>query len=453
MIYNKLYVNIIVRIILIAITCFGWVLSYFVLHDILLVVNCFLLLALQVILLVYFLNRTNQMLELFFASVENDDATISFKIPKEEGSFKKLVEKMDMLRTRFNKVRIENEKQYQYFRAVVENTGNGIIICSDDGTINYINEAGRNILAVNKLKHVQEIDVYNPGCSHILLGANLGQQKLIRLHIGGELHPVSFRINGYLFSWKPIRIISFQNIQHELDAQELESWQKLIRVLTHEIMNSTGPITSSIDTIKELLTDPHTQEIRKMNDLDQETITDVLSGIDIVKDRSVGLSEFIRNFRSITQNPHLSLKKIQVSELFRHVVFLLSGELKERGISVSFSIFPQSMELIADHKLFEQVLINLIYNAADALEPESVKNIELKSFVNQYNQPVIQVIDQGKGIPPEIMDKIFVPFFTTKEKGSGIGLSISRQIIQMHGGLLTLRSSPGEGTCCEICLG
>ncbi len=277
-------------------------------------------------------------------------------------------------------------------------------------------------------------------------------QKIFRLSIQGDSKPIASKVNDYRFFDKTTRIISFQNIKNELDLQELEAWQKLFRVLTHEIMNSIVPITSSIDTISEFLTDEDTREIKELKDLNQKTIRDILNGIEIIKERSVGLSEFVRNFRSLTLKPQINIKKLKLEEMFKHIRFLLSDLLKRKEIDLNINILPKTLEILADNRLMEQVIISLIYNAIDALENINLKKIRLNGHRNQINQVIIQIIDNGKGIPEELMDKIFVPFFTTKEKGSGIGLSISRQIIQLHGGNISVKSSPFSETCFEVCL-
>jgi len=273
---------------------------------------------------------------------------------------------------------------------------------------------------------------------------------LFRLTIAGYAQPVAFAVNDHRFADKTTRIISFQNIRNELDVQELESWQKLIRVLTHEIMNSTGPISSSIDTIREFLVD-ETGKTKNLGDLDQETLCDVLDGIEIIKERSLGLSGFVQNFRSLTLTMHIERKKFAVEELFHHVGFLLSDELKHKTIELRVTVFPKNLEIVADRNLIEQVILNLVNNAMDALGHKHDGVIRLNAFKNPHNQPVIQVFDNGKGIPEDVLEKIFVPFFTTKESGSGIGLSLSRQIIQRHGGTILVHAGAGMETCFEIC--
>jgi two-component system nitrogen regulation sensor histidine kinase NtrY len=451
MIYNKHYLNVIFRVSFISITCLGLAFAVFKVRDWLLITNICLLLGLQVYLFIRSMNRTNSDLESFFSSLENNDTSISLNAPKHYSSYRKLLERVNSLKEKLHSLRNENEKQLHYLKAVVENLGVGLILCDSNGKIELVNDAGKKILLLPNVKNLIDLDVFYENLSTTLLHLYSGQQKMFRLNIGDDSRPVAFKANDYRFFDKTTRIISFQNIKNELDSQELEAWQKLLSVLTHEIMNSTVPITSSIDTIKEFLTDEHTRDIKALKDINEETIHDILNGIEIIKERSVGLSEFVRNFRSLTIKPQINIKKLKLEEMFSHIRFILSDVLKGKQIDLNISILPKNLEIIADNRLIEQVILNLVYNAIDALDDIPLKQIRLNGHRNQNNQLVLQIIDNGKGIPDELMDKIFVPFFTTKEKGSGIGLSISRQIVQLHGGIISVKSTPLIETCFEIC--
>ena len=246
MIYNKHYLNVIVRVSLITITCLGIAFSIYRVGDLLLIFNLIVLLGLEVYQFIRSMNKTNADLDAFFSSLENNDTTVSLKALKNYASYEKLMERMKLLKDKFNHMRIENERQFQYFKAVVENTGEGLVLCNTDGEIELINEAGKRILGITQLTKLIELNVYNEIFAETLMNLNSGQQKLFRLNLEGTVHPIAFKVNDYRIFEKTLRIISFQNIKNELNAQELESWQKLIRVITHEIMNSIAPITSSM---------------------------------------------------------------------------------------------------------------------------------------------------------------------------------------------------------------
>jgi two-component system, NtrC family, nitrogen regulation sensor histidine kinase NtrY len=447
MAYNKLYINLIIRVGLILLTCMAIAWSFLEAKYYLLIADLVIVLTVEIVLLIRYLNSVNRELDVFFSSLENDDTSISSFNTNKGKSYAILVNRMNLIKQKMNNLRMENARQYQYLKAVVENVGVGLIVCDNHGKIELINESAKKMLAVNHPKNLTELDKRFDNLSKTLLELTSGQQIMLRLNLAQDSFPVSFKVNDYRFLDSSIKLISFHNIRNELDMQELESWQKLIRVLTHEIMNSTGPITSSIDSIKEFLVDEETHEIKKIN---QETLHDVVRGIDIIKDRSIGLSEFVQNFRNLTKKPDIRPEKFEVLQLFNRVQFLLSDEIKNNNIDVQIACYPSNISLFADKNLTEQVIINLVKNTVDALSKTDQKLVHLKAFYDLNNRIVIQVVDNGKGITDELMDKIFIPFFTTREKGSGIGLSISRQIMQMHQGSIAVRSVPDKETIFEL---
>jgi len=449
MIYNKYYQHVIIRVILITVNSILLAFSITHIHDLLLILNLVLILGLQVYLLIRTMNKTNTNLAAFFSALENSDAMVSIQYRDYNRSYVRLIDQLNKVLARFNQLRIENEKQFYYLKAVVDHIGIGLIVCDMSGNVEILNDSGRKLLNMKQIKRLTDLNIYQDNLAFTLLNLGPGRQKMFRLSIAGQSLPIAFKVNDYRLSEKTVRILSFQNIKNELDSQELESWQKLIRVLTHEIMNSTGPISSSVDTVKEFLLNEKTGEIRDIKEIDQETIYDILNGIEIIKERSVGLAEFVRDFKSLTVNLQIVPKNFKATELFSHIRFLLTDEMKTRDIEFSIEVFPYNLEILADLKLIEQVVLNLVHNSMDAVNKIPEKRIRLKAFRNIHNQVLIQVIDNGQGIPADLIEKIFVPFFTTKEMGSGIGLSISRQIIQMHGGSISVKSDSLE-TCFEI---
>ena len=445
MIYNRLYINIIIRVSFITLTCIGIAYSIFRFVDWLLALNLLAILALQLYFLVRSINRTNNDLELFFTALENNDMSFSFNEPVAH-SHQKLLQRMNMIKEKINNLRRENEKQYHYFKAVVDNVGVGLMVCQKNGTIDLLNDAGRKILGIPRLTNLNQLDQYFDQLSDNLKSTSSGQHIMLRLSILNNLVPISFKVNDYVFFEQPVRLISFQNIKNELDEQELESWQKLIRVLTHEIMNSTGPITSSIDTILEFLIEEDSGELKKIENITQNTMQDIWQGISIIKERSLGLSEFVQNFRSLTMLPKITPTKFLVEDLFKHIPFLFAEEIHCKKIDLDITVLPKKLELTADSKLIEQVIINLIHNSIDAIANMEKKQIRLKAFLNSNDRIVCQVIDNGKGIPGDLIDTIFVPFFTTKANGSGIGLTLSREIMKLHGGSIKASSEPDRET-------
>jgi len=240
-------------------------------------------------------------------------------------------------------------------------------------------------------------------------------------------------------------LVSFQDIHAELEAKEIESWQNLIRVLTHEIMNSITPISSLTKTINQMIFDQESDEIA-INPLELGEREDVKLALETIGKRSEGLINFVEIYRNLTRIPKPNFRHISVLELFQNVEQLFALQFKEKEIDFSFKIIPESVRITADPDLIEQVLINLILNAIHALEDCDKPELKLVSRFNRNNRVKIEVADNGKGIKPDLLDKIFMPFFTSKKEGSGIGLSLSRQIMQMHKGSIQVKSITQKGS-------
>jgi signal transduction histidine kinase len=253
-------------------------------------------------------------------------------------------------------------------------------------------------------------------------------------------------VGEFIIQGETIRLLTFQNIKHELEENELVSWQKLIRTLTHEIMNSVGPISSSIRTIKSFFQENPAESGDQNIRLTDEKIADTVRGLDIIDERAQGMMEFVDKFRSLTNMPALQLVEMKVIDLLQGIKLLFAAETNKRLIKLSVRVDPESLAVTADKQLIEQVLINLVMNSIQALEDQKIKQIVMAAFMDYAGRVLIQVSDNGSGISEEIRDKIFVPFFTTREKGSGIGLSLSRQIMRMHRGRISYKSTPGKET-------
>jgi signal transduction histidine kinase len=247
---------------------------------------------------------------------------------------------------------------------------------------------------------------------------------------------------------RTLHLVSFQNIQPELDEKELESWQKLIRVLTHEIMNSMTPINTLVTTITRIYRNKETGELKKPEELQTPMIEKTVKGLDLIESRGQGLIHFVQNYRDVTRLPKPDFKVLNVRDMFQGIKLMFDEQLMQNGVTLTIDCHP-SLYINADGKLLEQVIINLVKNAIEAFEDAPDPAITMSAQSNN-NQIIMEIADNGKGIPPDMLENIFVPFFTTKEKGSGIGLSLSRQIIRLHGGTMNVQSEPFSRTVFTI---
>jgi signal transduction histidine kinase len=241
------------------------------------------------------------------------------------------------------------------------------------------------------------------------------------------------------------KLVSLQDIRSELDEREVETWQKLIQVLTHEIMNSVTPIISLSKIIRGLLA-AEGDQVRDLAEIDLEDAQDMLDSIVTIESRSKGLLHFVHAYRSLTKIQQARFAPIEPPQLLKRIQTLLGPELVKRNIALHIYPIEEGIVIQADQELIEQVLINLVKNAMEGLEGRPDAKIEFKVSRSQDQRPMIQVIDNGSGINPEYIDKIFIPFFTTKKRGSGIGLSLSRQIMRLHRGSISFHSNLGSGT-------
>jgi nitrogen fixation/metabolism regulation signal transduction histidine kinase len=276
---------------------------------------------------------------------------------------------------------------------------------------------------------------------------SLNEQKVIVLNSDQEIRHLAFKMSIFKIAQKEIKLISFQDIKNELDEKEMDSWQKLIRVLTHEIINSITPVTSLTGTISGFY--KTNNKLVNASNISDNTIKQTVTGLELIEERGKALLDFVNKFRSLTKLPTPKFEEVNLSDLINGIIILKQEELNKSGISLSFSTEKNDITVFCDKSLIEHVLINLINNAKDSvinnIESKS-KSILIKSWINDDQHPSISIKDNGQGIPPELVDEIFVPFFTTKDHGSGIGLSLSRQIMYLHGGKISAQSVSNQET-------
>jgi len=310
--------------------------------------------------------------------------------------------------------------------------------------VEIFNKAAQKILKVTKLTNLKSLDRVHQNFSEILRTIKPSEQKVVKIDLDDEVLQLSLNAVKLKILNDEIKLVSFQNIKHELEEKELDSWQKLISVLTHEIMNSVSPISSTINTITEQLSKNDIDKPKQIYEIKGKTLSKTIRGLNIIEERSRGLLDFVNKFRSITNLPKPDFKIFSINKLFNNIHLLMKENLEK--IAFEISVFPLTLNLRADKKMIEQVLINLIMNSIHSVKFDENAEIRIKAFVNENNRKIIQVVDNGQGIPKDQIDEIFIPFFTTKEKGSGIGLSLSRQIIKLHGGTISVQSTPNFET-------
>lgn len=372
-----------------------------------------------------------------------DEVTTSFKTTSQDENVLRVQREMNEAFNKVKQARKEKDSEYQFFKNIVQHVGIGILTFKKDGAIQIINNAAKRLLRVDRVEHINELREASDALVDAFLKLKTGGRELVRLKAGDETVQLSVFAIELTLRGEEVKLISMNNIQSELEEKEMEAWQNLVRVLTHEIMNSVTPISSLAGIVEEELG-------KKLNSeevvLKKDEAEDMHLSVQTISKRSEGLIKFVKEFRSLTHIPKPKLMQVAVKPLLEELALLHRKELADNGIGISVSTDPETMVVMADKMLVEQVLINLIKNAIQAFGEKTDRQIVMTAYQNETGNVLISVKDNGTGIEPEALEKIFIPFFSTKKTGSGIGLSLSRQIMRQHEGNISVKSVLGEGT-------
>ncbi|HOO98369.1 MAG TPA: ATP-binding protein [Bacteroidales bacterium] len=441
MISKKLYLNIIIRVLLIVLLSLALGYLIFLHGSLRLSLLCALALIILTVSLISYLNRTNRNIRYFFDSVRNDDSNLSFPSDISNRSMRELNESMNNVNLQIQSLKIQNQRQEQYFSRILEQLATGIMTVDRKGFIHNSNAALRELLGAEVLTHMKQLERIEPSLFAAVSEFRPFDRKLISIITRtGEIR-LSLKSTFFGEGENELMILSVQDIKHELDEKETDAWMKLIRVLMHEIMNSITPITS----LSESLAGIFRSESRTLNpeEITERKIVTTLQGLDVIKEQGKGLMAFVESYRSLTRIPRPEKKKVCTAELFSRVKTLAGSLRKSPDTKIIFQEISPDAVIFADENLISQVLINLIKNALEANENNPACMIKVSAdMVNSGLTTRISVTDNGPGISAENIEQIFIPFFTTRKNGSGIGLSVSRQIMNAHGGILSVISKP-----------
>lgn len=400
--------------------------------------------AFQVKLLIEYLDRSHHSIATFLDSIQFDDLSYSFKTRSDDPIVVRLHQELNEALLKLRSARSEKNSEFLFYRNIVMHVGIGLIVFRESGKIEIYNSAARKLLKVSRPEFLRDLNEVSEQLVLVFEKLRTGGRELLRVQVGDEFVQLSIYAIELTLRGENVKLVSLQNIQNELDEKEMEAWQNLVRVLTHEIMNSVTPISSLAGIVEEEIK-PHTAEENGIA-LTRDQLSDIHLSLQTISKRSEGLIQFVKEFRSLTSVPKPKPATIVVRELLDELVMLHRKEISEKNIEVRISVYPEDLTLVADKNMIEQVLINLLKNAIQAFDDQEEKRIELRAYLNEKSRTIISIADNGSGIDPEALEKIFIPFFTTKKNGSGIGLSLSRQIMRQHQGSLTVKSTVGKGT-------
>jgi nitrogen fixation/metabolism regulation signal transduction histidine kinase len=397
----------------------------------------------QIFELYQYVLEANRKLTRFLEAVKYSDFTAGFNKDSQLGeSFRDLNRMFNEVFDAFRKARAEKEEHWQYLKTVVQHVNVGLLSYDDQGNVELLNNTARRYLKTPHLTKIRELSIVNPELYNIIINLPTGSKTLIKpspdLHLA--INATELRLRGSTY-----KLVSIQNILSELQQQEIEAWQNLTKVLRHEIMNSITPIASLAGTAIDIIQEDVVRQNGTMV-FDQEAYDDINMSLRTIENRSKGLVNFVEAYRNFTNIPQPDFARVKIKDLIDEVVKLIKAGVADSKVNIEVNVDPPNMIVRVDSKLIEMVLINILKNAAEVLEEVDNPTIRVSVYADHEQRAYIDISDNGPGIEPEALDKIFIPFYTTKRDGSGIGLSLSQRIMQMHQGNLTATSEVGHGT-------
>jgi two-component system nitrogen regulation sensor histidine kinase NtrY len=434
--------NVFVRILLIVgclfVAAWGWTVSTWVATPLIAGLAGLLLIG----ELIRYVERTQRDLATFLQAVACHDYSVPARAPGKGRVFDEMQSAFRVLAAEFTRLNSQKAANYQYLESVVEHLGVALVCFDESGGIAMMNEPARKLFQLPAAQSVASFARVDARLPVVLEGLGHGDRHLLQLRHTGDALQLILYATSFSLLGKQYKLVSFQNIRDELEQREMESWQKLVRVLTHEIMNSVTPIVSLSNLIQETLANATTDN---GPGLDAITRSDLQRSANAVQSRSSGLLDFVKAYRSFTTIPTPVPAQTAVGGLLENARILMADALAAQHVQCEIRCESADLAIHADPRQIEQVLINLMRNAIEAMAETREPLISLVASSHGQGRVMIQVVDNGPGIEPTNLDNIFVPFFTTKRGGTGVGLSISRQLVRANRGFISFAANQPRG--------
>jgi nitrogen fixation/metabolism regulation signal transduction histidine kinase len=443
MVSRNIYLQLVLRICLLCFTALLVAFLFFSDHIILSVLILLLLVA-QTVSLINYTNHTNRKIAYFFDAIKNEDFTLRFPEKLSLKSLEELNHSLNMLNTMIQDIHIKKQIQEQYYQEIIRQSDIGIMTINKKGHILFANKKIEELLSYRPLNHIKQLNQVDPDLYELFSKLMPFERKLVQLSNEREKKQLALKSTALALNKEELLLVVAQDIHQELDEKETDSWVRLIRVLTHEIMNTITPITSISESILKYYKSEN--ELVSLQDFNKDHIKNTVRGLEVIKEQGGDLMLFVESYRSFLNLPPPDKALVPAQKIMNKVKVLLEQESKNGRITIETIINPEEIELFIDEKQISQVLVNLGKNAAQSLGEQENGLIKITTATNSKGVKYIEVWDNGPGISPELIDEIFVPFFTTKKSGTGIGLSLSRQIMHLHGGNLIVHSVQPEYT-------
>ncbi len=400
-----------------------------------------LFLAAAIIMLINYIQKTNKQINYFIQAVKNDDTTLRF--PKKSGN--KTIDELHQSLNELNVILQDNKQKSRikelYFYEILQQLSTGIIVFNSSGFVTEVNNAALETLGLNVLTHLKQIDRVDKNIRQRIENLCDKHKEVINVKRNDEIIQLAIRCSSIKLKNEELTLLTLQDIHGELERKEIDSWIKLIRVLSHEIMNSLTPVTSITQSLQRLWLDNKANKQQR----EKEIIESTIAGLEVIGERGDALIRFVNSYRLLSQLPAINLTKVSVAALFDRLN-ILTSPLREKYPSTNIQyMYPETdFSISIDEQLFVQLVLNLVKNSFEAIQHQHNGNIAINCTQNRAGSIKLSVTNNGPGIAAELSDDIFVPFFSTKTDGSGVGLSFSRQIVRAHGGSIKFNSTSGK---------
>ena len=443
MLFNSLDVRLLGRLVLLLATLAagGYAAQQ---HAYGLALGALVLLVVLVLELTRYLARGRQALADFMLALRYRDFTREYPVQSGPAALRPLHAAFNQVNATFRELLAAQEGQFHYMQTILALLDTGIVSYDAAGDVGWVNEAFKQTLHLPYLKNIRALQSRQPGLYEAIRRVVPGRPEVVKLTVGGQALQLLVSATQFRLQDEAFTLLAFKNVSQALADTETAAWQQLLRVMTHEIMNSVAPIASLADSLGR-----HVQHAQQQA-ATEELLDDVGTGIRIIRQRSEGLLRFAQAYRNFSTLATPQRTTLYVQELLQATRQLLAEQLEAQGIAVTLSVRPAHLTLHADGHLLEQVLINLLLNAAQAVPQIPNPRISLRAWTDEQQRVVIEVQDNGSGIPADVRDSIFIPFFTTRPNGSGIGLSLAKQIVELHQGSIQVRSAEGTGSTFQL---
>lgn len=441
MVSIRFYLYIVLRVVLITLSSLGFAFCF----DREFYLFCFLfllLLLVQVLLFIRYINYTNRKLSNFLNGIENEDFTLHF--PEEDliKPFKSLNQSLNKVNGLIHELHLKKQAQEQFYHEILKQANIGIFAYNESGHIIYSNPTVEILLNYRPLNHIKQLRQIDEKLYSLFDNLKPFEQKLFQLTNEREKKQLSIKSSTISINKENLFLVTIQDINKELDEKEADSWIKLIKVLTHEIMNSIAPITSISESILKYYKIQN--KLISISEIEEIHIINTAKGLEIIGEQGDNLMSFVRSYRTLLSVPAPEKEIVPAKTLLDNLFVLINPNSPD--ITIEIEIFPENLAFFIDKKQITQVLINLGKNAIQSLNNQKNGVIKISAGIDSSDKKFIIVADNGPGINAEIMEEVFVPFFTTKNTGTGIGLSLSKQIMRLHEGTIKVHSVPNTET-------